>query len=431
MRSGPPPGAAPPRRFSGGLPLPALLVAAALLPALAACSGGTVEPEGSAAARRPPVAAEPGTTGAEIRFSRNPRYPDFGTVSVVGLPPKALSMLSRASLDEALWISLFPVTTGEILPADGTHPGVLGTWSVESEGIRFTPRFALATGIQYTARFDGALFDALTGHEGAPTPDLELTFSMPDPDTEATTVVEAVYPSAEVVPENLLRLYIHFSAPMAPQIVTDAVRLYDASGERVELPFVEVPEGLWDPSHRRLTVIFHPGRLKRGVGPHEVMGTPLREGGTYRLVVGKEMKDAQGYPLAEGYERRYRAGPADRVSPNVETWELVAPDGPSGPVILNLPEPLDHALMLRLMSVVTAGGSRVLGAAEAPDEERRWRFMPERPWNPGRHAILVDPAIEDLAGNTPRRLFDVETRLGGVAPEEDQGPIRLEFVVPR
>ena len=48
--------------------------------------------------------------------------------------------------------------------------------------------------------------------------------------TEPTTVVTALHPSAEVVPENLLRVYIEFSAPMGNGAGLDFVKLVELSG---------------------------------------------------------------------------------------------------------------------------------------------------------------------------------------------------------
>ena len=48
----------------------------------------------------------------------------------------------------------------------------------------------------------------------------------------ATTTVLGIYPSAEVVPRNLLRFYVYFSASMSAGYVAEHVRLLDATGIR-------------------------------------------------------------------------------------------------------------------------------------------------------------------------------------------------------
>ena len=50
------------------------------------------------------------------------------------------------------------------------------------------------------------------------------------------TVVEAVYPTAERLPENQLKFYLHFSAPMSRGEAYRRVQLLDEKGKAVELP---------------------------------------------------------------------------------------------------------------------------------------------------------------------------------------------------
>ncbi len=382
------------------------------------------------ASSSPAVSARTAPAGVRLEFQGDPVRPAFGTVLVTGLDAGALAALAQRSPDAATWGALLPVFTGEKPPEDKTTPPIQGAWSIEPVVIRFTPRFPLATGLTFQARFDGALFGALTGGTGPSVPALGLVFSMPDPEVEPSTHVEAVHPSAELVPENLLRLYVHFSAPMRDQPVAGMVRLYDDQGAPVDLTFVEVPGGLWDPDHRRLTLLFHPGRIKRGVGPHETMGPPLRQGMNYRLEVSAGLLDAQGFPMRESFTASYRVGAADRISPDPTAWRLTLPSDARSPVSLDLPEPMDCALMLRLVGVQDEQGAFVRGEATLSSGETRWIFTPAEPWRPGPYAVVIDPALEDLAGNTPLRLFDAESGAAGATRSGVQTrPIMLRFTI--
>jgi hypothetical protein len=185
-----------------------------------------------------------------------------------------------------------------------------------------------------------------------------------------------------------------------------------------------VEPGLWDPHQRRLTLIFHPGRLKRGLAPGERMGTPLQAGQEYRVVVDASLSDAQGRPLRHAYEHSFRVGPADRTSPVVGDVVLEPPASPSAPLVLRLPEPLDHALLQRLVWVEGPGGERVAGEVEVEDGETRWTFRPQKPWAAGSHAVRIHPALEDRAGNRFDRLFDRE---GPLRETEPVAPYQLPF----
>ena len=74
-----------------------------------------------------------------------------------------------------------------------------------------------------------------------------LATRLPEPQ-RAGTVVARVTPSADRVPENLLKFYLHFSAPMSRGEVYDRVRLLDARRPAVDLPFLGLGEELWDPT---------------------------------------------------------------------------------------------------------------------------------------------------------------------------------------
>ena len=59
------------------------------------------------------------------------------------------------------------------------------------------------------------------------------TVGLPATHTTPATVVAQVFPSGEVIPENQLRLYVHFSAPMGMKGGLDYVHLLDDQGKEV------------------------------------------------------------------------------------------------------------------------------------------------------------------------------------------------------
>jgi hypothetical protein len=328
-------------------------------------------------------------------------------VSVVGLDAATLAGLR----DPRAAARALAVYTGDPAPAPDT-PAVLGTHAVDEQGLHFVPRFPFVSGVRYTARFRHGRFAAEHSFPGPPA-------AGPPP------VVEAVYPSRDVLPQNALRLYVFFSRPMRERDAARHVRLRDAAGEEVDLAFVEVEPGLWDPQRRRLTLLFHPGRVKRGIAPGERMGPPLQEGREYRLTVDQGARDADGTPLREAFERRFVVAAPDRTSPRPEEIAVDAPADPGAPLVLRFPEPLDHALLQRLVWVESAGGEAVPGRVGVDEGETRWTFHPDRPWAPLPYTVRVHPALEDRAGNRFDRLFDREA--GGTA--EDVEPYRLPFTM--
>ncbi len=119
------------------------------------------------------------------------------------------------------------------------------------------------------------------------------------------------------------------------------------------------------------------------------------------------LRDAAGAPLAAGAERRYAVGPDERRHVDPARWELaVPPAGGTGPLVVTFDRPLDHGLLARCLHVTGPGGAGVDGAAQAGPQERSWRLTPGAPWAAGPHRLVIDPVLEDLAGNSVSRVFD-------------------------
>jgi hypothetical protein len=219
--------------------------------------------------------------------------------------------------------------------------------------------------------------------------------------------VHALFPTATVVPRNLLRLYVHFSVAMSEGDATRHVRLLDESGESIPAAFLATEDELWDPGRRRLTLLLDPARIKRGLRPNLELGYPLVAGSTVRFVVDAGFRDAQGARLATGAERAYRVGGDERALIDLARWSIDPPAARTmDAVSVRTDRPLDHALLARCVGVVGPDGERVTGGVRIGAGERSWHLTPRLPWQAGAHRLVVDPILEDLAGNSLRRVFD-------------------------
>src|SRR5688572_8335361 len=231
-------------------------------------------------------------------------------------------------------------------------PSLLGRYRVESGTLIFAPQYPLQPGMSYRAmaRIPGA------------TP-ISTVVSIPKRDMTPTTVVERVYPSTNVLPENQLKFYLHFSSAMARGSAYDHIALVDDSGKRVEAPFLEIGEELWDPSGRRFTLFIDPGRIKRGLLSHHELGVALLEGKRYSLIISKGMKDAEGRLLVADFKKTFTVGPADRNAVDLKSWTIRPPrSGTRSTLTLVFPEPMDHAILQREIDVATSTGTVIQGA---------------------------------------------------------------------
>ncbi len=288
---------------------------------------------------------------------------------------------------------------------------MLGAYSVQAGVLEFRPRFPLAPGVRYRA-----VFRPPNG------PPVEASFDGPKRPTGATTRVEHLYPSTAVWPANLLKLYIVFSAPMSRGEAWKRIHLLDEGGKPVKGAFLEIDQELWDPELRRLTVLFDPGRIKRDLVPNLQNGVPIVEGHKYTLAIDREFLDARGVPMAEGFRKPFRGGPADRTPPDPSTWSIVTPSaGSRNALVVKFPRPLDFALLQRTLQV---GGVR--GTVAVDREETEWTFTPAEPWKSGAYKLTIDTTLEDLAGNRIGRAFDRNEGDRSHAPE---GKIFLAFEI--
>jgi hypothetical protein len=274
-------------------------------------------------------------------------------------------------------------------------PPLSGDLALRGRELVFTPRYPFQPGLKYRASF--------TPHQS------HITFTLPSPKQTPTARVTSIYPSSNQLPENLLKFYIHFSSPMSRGEAYDRIKLLDENNHPIPSPFLQLAEELWNPDMTRFTLFFEPGRIKQGLVPRAEMGTPLVAGRTYTLVIDNHWRDSDNRPLVESARKTFRTLPADHRQPDAKRWVITPPPaGSREPLTILFDEPLDHAMLQRVISVADTAHQRATGAIQIDNEERRWSFTPTSPWRPGPHKLLVEPTLEDLCGNSLARPFEVD-----------------------
>ena len=357
-----------------------------------------------------------------------------------------LSTVNAPAMTTSRWNSIFWVhVVPEGKPASRDQPPVLGSYQVTGHVVRFQPRFGLEPGIRFRAEFDP---DALKKVVAELSPPGEATrqkldllakltrewsaWSHPIHPAQPTAKLAEVYPSSAELPENLLRFYLHFSAPMSRGEAYRHISLVNvATGKPVDSPFLELDEELWSSDGTRFTLVFDPGRIKRGIKPREELGPVLEAGKSYLLVVDRDWPDAQGTPLRSEFRKPFRVGPPDETSPDPRTWRIDAPRSDTiDPLTVRLQEPLDRALLDRLIAVHDATGKVVPGRRSISSGETIWRFTPEAVWRPGEYRLVVGTDLEDRAGNSVARPFEVDLA-GPISKQIKSETIALPFRIAR
>lgn len=292
-------------------------------------------------------------------------------------------------------LDLVPTT---LIDRSPRRQSVAGTFDDDGRVVRFRPRLPLVPGMLYSLLVDGVV---------------EASIEVPAVQAVPTTEVVSIHPSAVEVPLNLLRVYISFSARMSEGCASQAVSIERGdTGEKLRDVFLHVEPELWDRSRRRLTLLLDPARIKRGLGLTGASEYPLVEGTAISVIVDESFRDATGQRLRARAERRYRVGAASRTRVDPFAWQLVVPSKGSGrQLVVELDRSLDRPQLERFVTVLDSDDGAVSGQVSVEDGERVWRFAPTAPWRSGRYVLRVDSRLEDVAGNSVRRVFDRDLEL--------------------
>jgi hypothetical protein len=138
--------------------------------------------------------------------------------------------------------------------------------------------------------------------------------------------------------------------------------------------------------------------------------------------------DARGAPLRAGAERRYEVTDDERRHVDPARWALAVPAaGSVDPFGVRFDRPLDHGLLARCLQVLGPDRRPVPGSAEVGPDDRSWRLLPRDPWAADAHELVVDPDLEDLAGNSVRRVFDRDLTRPEDDPRETVEPVSVGF----
>ncbi len=266
---------------------------------------------------------------------------------------------------------------------------IFGNISLTDSSLIFRTLAPLSYGMSYKVTYHDILVN-------------ELKF---DRDLEPSTELLGIYPSADTLPENLLKFYFHFSQPMSQTHSLE--KLLVLSDEDTIQPFLDLPSELWNLDRTVLTLWLDPGRIKRELVPNRESGNPLIKGKSYRLIVPPSWNDAQGLPLIEGYEKAFYVDERDDELPVPQNWKLIIPKVNSmDPLLIDFHEPLDYSLLQESFVIINSDSTKMEGEFELMTNEKLLKFSPLNNWKTGEYNILIKTKLEDLSGNNLNRPFD-------------------------
>jgi hypothetical protein len=241
------------------------------------------------------------------------------------------------------------------------------------------------------------------------------------------TLVPHVFPSADTLPENLLRMYVMFSEPMKTVGNLEHIKLIDPGGNAIEGAIFNNVYELWSPDQKQLTLLFDPSRVKSGLVANESMGRALVLGSTFELRI-ENLENIRHEKLEKPFVKRFFVSAADTLSPDTDRWNLILPKSQTRQVLtIKFEDIIDQLSLHQRIAVVTSRKDVVEGKITLGENEREWNFNPSQPWQQGEYFVYVNARLEDPAGNNLNGLFD--HKIGSLKYEKEGENIRLPIYI--
>ena len=288
--------------------------------------------------------------------------------------------------------------------------GILGQTSSEGHWINFTPVVPFTNGMKYHVYNKGNLI---------------ATFTVPE-SKEPAPVLSAIYPSADTVPENLLKMYLQFSKPMQQGRSLSYISVLRNNLDTVTNTFLDLQPELWNADGTMLTLWLDPGRIKRDLIPNKELGNPLEAGGSYTMYISGDWKSTDGRKLPKSYSKSLTVSARDENIPVPEQWTLKPPKaGTKDALRVVFHEALDYMLVMEAIQIRDSG-TAVSGTMSTINKELTALFVPDEPWRTGVYHLSIESRLEDLAGNNLNRLFDRNIETDSAS---DKKTVTLSFSV--
>ena len=218
--------------------------------------------------------------------------------------------------------------------------------------------------------------------------------------------IVAIYPTTDSIPVNILRFYIHFSAPMQEMNILKHIKLSNEESKDITGVFFENQYELWNEDRTKVTLIIDPGRVKLGLLANNKMGRAFDEGKKYTLTIDSLLMDFNGQKLSEKFSKTFVAVREDRVPPDTENWKLLLPKANSRDAIfIDFQDKIDHVSANTLIKVFQ-NKEEIQGEISLNNQEQNWAFKPVKNWEKGNYSIIINPRLEDIAANSLNQIFD-------------------------
>lgn len=221
---------------------------------------------------------------------------------------------------------------------------------------------------------------------------------------EGWASVQSISPESDSIPANILLFHIYFDQEMEENpSAYRFVNLVDENGKTSQ--FVWREKAGWSDNGRQLTLMIHPGRIKRGIEYAEEHGAVFVPGKTYSLVLDSGLRSKSGQAL--GISRKtYFITPEDREIPVLKGLVKSPTAGTHEPIVVRFSESMDRGTLEPGIRIFNTQGQLVQGTVIRGNMSL-WQFKPTDPWPDEEIVIELNDYCTDLSGNHLHRKFEV------------------------
>jgi hypothetical protein len=220
-------------------------------------------------------------------------------------------------------------------------------------------------------------------------------------------IIKNIYPTTDSIPENILRFYIEFSAPIREENALSHIHLTGEDEKELSIVFFDNNYELWNADRTMLTLILDPGRLKTGLKANKELGRVFQKGLKYSMTVDSLFTIMKGNHLSKGFVKHFVASEADTLAPDSNKWLIHTPPSSTiSPLVIDFGETIDHVSALGYLAIIDNEGNRIEGTIILRSCESVWEFVPKKQWRKGGYTLFINSRFEDIAANNLNGLFD-------------------------
>lgn len=272
-----------------------------------------------------------------------------------------------------------------------------GDFSKVENVLIFKPYFSFENGLTYVIRISNS----------TPNEFSYVSFKIGEREKKDQAKLLRIFPTANILPENLLRFYFYFQTPMQQEEALKHIKLIDDQGNIDDQVFMKFKEELWSNDGKRLTLLFDPGRIKRGVATNVRQGAALENGRRYQLNISGDWQDVYGQKLCKSRVKEITVKEPYRKRLNPDEWTVKEPTLASlDKLTINFDRIIDHTLIQAMIQIIDDTEHFVEGNWEIGNAEKQIHFVPRNKWQKGAYKIIFDTQLEDVTGNNLKNLLD-------------------------